>query len=386
MATVIKTNIDVNELCSILKIELRSETREFFEIKSNLVKNRLALKSIIQDKIFMKIINKRYVLFFPIYLNKVGDYLLAIEVLGEIYDQFGIDDYYKFVLADTLHLLNYYDASLILINQISSSNELMLECGALYSHVQKHLGNFSDAIQNLDSFITKFKNADFNYQYLIEKKASILYFVYLNKIIDRTIKNKHEIESAFEEAKQIISQLNSNPHNDVYNAALTAYNNPLKALSMTESCLNLLVISDDRFVFNAYYVKAEILRKLNRFDEAYYNYGLASGIYCNHIDINLIDQCYFSAKYLEMKGFVKGTLSTQLFNKRMEIESMSLISDQIIQSIIKKMIKQDVELHSNNHDNMLFNKSILTLINNSSSKQLKDYLDNIMIKNIFVIL
>lgn len=182
-----------------------------------------------------------------------------------------------------------------------------------------------------------------------------------------------------------------NAHTDMYYAAFLVKSNLLQAQNLIEDVVEKMCQDNDRLRYNAYYVKAEILRFSSCYNEAYAMYLLASGITENHADLNLLDQAYFSCKAMERLGLVKGLNSLQIksFKETHFADGKRKVITDIYrnENSLKNMMIDMLKLHGaadilkDNYPE--FNRLLLEFIDNPERAN-EDIA--IFMKNIFVIL
>lgn len=368
----ISVEIENEELEKLLNIKFEHELTNMPKIS-----NPLIIKSILNSADYQIIIKGCHCCFFVIYLNRIGKYKDAYDLINRFINEGNKKPELFLCMADTLHLMNYYQTALELLNLVihdQNAPHLFTQSLFLQAHIYKHLGKFELAISKIKSIKAKEHKTN-----VLKKLVSLYYLQYLDCKLKNSIESAEGFYKLAEETNNLIAE-EADAHSKIYEAALLARNNPLDALSLIEACIEHFEAENDRLIFNAYYVKAEILRVMNRYDEAYKYYGLSSGIYCNHSDINLIDQNYFSAKYLEKRKFVRGLLSKQL-EKKVRVENKAIYDYAIANHNI---LLGDMQKEKDNEP--VFNLLIKNTINKYSLSKKTDELDEMMIDTIFIIL
>lgn len=332
--------------------------------------NAYALKKVIDsNKIFLDM-NENYII--PLYYNKIGNYEKALQyMLANINSKFDeTTDVYKYILADTFHLNGEYIIATSILKNISNKSAFVTK---LEMHLEKHLGNFSNYSATID--YSNLKLLSIAMIDLIDKSINN---VVAKKINFVTANNPNLDINKYEIKTTEISNYN------MYRAVFLASDNKLnEALELINNCIAKFESENDHYYYNAYYIKAEILRIMNDFSEAYKFYLKSSGILDDHVDINLLDQNYFSTKSLELLGYVHGDASDRIIaykeNHYDKLNHKKYISNIEIPEMYDECLKEKI--------NLRFNQKILNIINETSlNDKDSNKLKTILLNNIFIIL
>ena len=297
---------------------------------------------------------------------KEGNYLEAYQRLIKIDGHGNIGFYY--LLADCLHLLGEYQSSLkILESLIDFADYISFKKGELENieklkiHVKKHLGKFSDALYDANLYFPKCNDDEWSYKLLSIKMLDRLYCNL------KSIKTENDKKIDYSDLDFCSANENLTKYK-MYKSLIICQKDKENAIKLIDEVINVFENENDRYKYNAYYIKAEILRTMENYEEAYQFYIKSSGILDNHVDINLLDQNYFSTKILETLGLVKGNISSNIleckkrnYNKGNHRKGFKFEE--------KKPIKLE------------FNQTILNLLKTDQSK-MKRILNN----NLFIIL
>ena len=332
--------------------------------------NAYALKKVIDsNKIFLDM-NENFII--PLYYNKIGNYEKALQyMLANINSKFDeTTDVYRYILADTFHLNGEYIIAASILKNISNKSAFVTK---LEMHLEKHLGNFSNY-----SATTDYSNLKLLSIAMIDLIDKSINNVVAKKINFVTANNPNLDINKYEIKTTEISNYN------MYRAVFLASDNKLnEALELINNCIAKFESENDHYYYNAYYIKPEILRIMNDFSEAYKFYLKSSGILDDHVDINLLDQNYFSTKSLELLGYVHGDASDRIIaykeNHYDKLNHKKYISNIKIPEMYDECLKEKI--------NLRFNQKILNIINETSLND-KDWnkLKTILLNNIFIIL
>lgn len=397
--------------------------------KKNILSDVMVIKNMLEDDNEVYILTQYPKFLYTRYLMRIGEYEKALNEFNSMDVDKKTAPLGRYILSDILHLNNMYsagyiiasDACLKLESEINGEQTIlhrkylfnMLEM--LKAHIAKHMGFFTDdTVTSNDKFL--FESANKLLSYLISDINSFstdsvencnMNRTCLNESFIRNIQCKMEINQYFATLSLALSERNystniyvprmdvlyapGNAHTDMYYAAFLAKSNLLQAQNLIDDVVEKMCQDNDRLRYNAYYVKAEILRFSSCYQEAYAMYLLASGITENHADLNLLDQTYFSCKALERLGLVKGLNSMQIKSfKEANFKNYctrKTENDSSIGNNMKKRIINMLDLQG--HSDILednypeFNKLLLEFIDNP--EQSNDNIADFM-KNIFVIL
>ena len=300
--------------------------------------NAYALKKVIDsNKIFLDM-NENFII--PLYYNKIGNYEKALQyMLANINSKFDeTTDVYKYILADTFHLNGEYIIAASILKNISNKSAFVTK---LEMHLEKHLGNFSNY-----SATTDYSNLKLLSIAMIDLIDKSINNVVAKKINFVTANNPNLDINKYEIKTTEISNYN------MYRAVFLASDNKLnEALELINNCIAKFESENDHYYYNAYYIKAEILRIMNDFSEAYKFYLKSSGILDDHVDINLLDQNYFSTKSLELLGYVHGDASDRIIaykeNHYDKLNHKKYISNIKIPEMYDECLKEKINLRFN---------------------------------------
>lgn len=300
----ITLELDNNAIQDMITVaRANNEESEIFNLKEGSINSVLPFQEVLQNKTYFNIVKNNNSYIIPLYFMHTGEYEKALNILLNDYELNYQDEYLSYLLADCLHYLNMYDfASSVIDMCTQSTSKLSLEFELLKIHVLKHQGEFVQAIEEGRRYNKNKSEID-------DKLLSIYYLNYLQNCTGDMTKDSDYIQF-----KSLLEQPIKSQRKQIYKAVLYAHTNIHKALTTIDNCIFYFEKTNDRYRYNAYYIKAEILRIMNSFDEAYQYYLKASGMEDGHNDLNLLEQTYFSTKALEKLGFVKGDLSTRIVN------------------------------------------------------------------------
>lgn len=386
----IDTNLSEEDINDILCMEEKETLHSINDIK-----NVFTIEALSENKLYRELLIKDRNIITILYKLKIGQYMDALKILIE--QRFNISQKrYFFLLADCLHLLNLYEQAYIILNyaQITHSDDPLLNQKAtlLRSHILKHMGRFNKEdclITQKDDSSRLLSNQDNR-----DKIAVNMYFSnLLSKLKGR--KEKYLLETILQGIKNGIDfsaqKVEESIKNKMYYAALTAHKRPDQSLKSLNETIEYYEKTDNRLRFNAYYIKAEILRIANRFEEASSYYIKSSGILDGHFDLNLLDQNYFSLRALERLGLINENSSYQI--KKYKQSSIKELIDKLnptlkllstnkslsLPTSIDTEIKQDSILKP-----LCFNNALLDYINSEALD--KTELRNLLLDTVFIIL
>lgn len=386
----IDTNLSKKDINDILCMEEKEALRSIDDIK-----NVFTIEALSENKLYRELLIKDRNIIIVLYKLKIGQYMDALKILIE--QRFNISQKrYFFLLADCLHLLNLYEQAYIILNnaQITHSDDPLLNQKAtlLRSHILKHMGLFNkedcrmDQEEDSSSILSNQDNGD--------KIAVNMYFSnLLSKLKGR--KEKYLLKTILQGIKNGIDfsaqKVEESIKNKMYYAALTAHKRPEQSLKVANETIEYYEKTDNRLRFNAYYIKAEMLRIANRFEEASSYYIKSSGILDGHFDLNLLDQNYFSLRALELLGLINENASYQI-KKYKQTAIQELISE--LKPILKLLSANtclslpslsDTELNQNSLlEPLCFNNALLDYINSEALD--KTELRNLLLDTVFIIL
>lgn len=390
------------------------------------IKNVLVINDILEDEF-----HRNSVLAYPpnllvIYYLKTGEYIKALQILQSFTTTDDRDakarkqdtkacNYECYLWSDTLHLLNMYNAAYTMCHGLlaqlekneawlEKSEVMLLEAKVLklQAHIAKHLGAFSgdcayplnanwglvdsnallEEMMKTDSASdvcaeTKRKIAVNNYFACLKRQLDERTFMY-NYVREKTPKIKLEdLVALFENTE--------NPDEKLYFAAFNARINPTQSLKVIDDIIEFYVKTENRRKFNAYYVKAEILRIMSKYQSAYEYYLMSSGILDGHQDVNLLDQNYFSLKALEMLGLANGIASRQVreYKARFYTEKGARVDEKVIAEAANERLPRDA-CTLDTESELEFNDALLRYIDSDTLD--KKSLENLLLHNVFIIL
>lgn len=394
----IKTSIDKAELAEIIKNKTGQtcphDTVEKMKIFDDINKV-LIIDEILNDDFNKTIIKNDINMIYVLYYLKTGKYSKALDILAskDVYTGKKSDPYKNYVIADTLHLLNCYANASSICHFIMSESVgglLYRKAVELNAHIMKHIGffDYADSRDNdvfessSNELLDRLGNDEETLEFIKEKKTLNNYFSRLKKVLEKNAEGiSNDIKYTNKLAEFFAS--NKNPDTRMYYAAFSAYNNLIEADKCIDDLIEFYEKTDKRRRFNAYYVKAEILRKKQKYAEAYEYYMRSSGVEDGHVDVNLLDQNYFSLKALEKLGLVQGKGSLCVKNYKAKFftpEGFRLDEN----SIEKKLSSYDIIEKDEKICSHAFNNALLSYIDGESvsAEQLCHLLD----ENIFLIL
>lgn len=340
-----KSAMNYFELAKILKNYNSNDNLSKYNEYIKKINNVLSIKDVCEmDEI---IIQKNACYFLPLYFDYIGDYMTSYDIICKMFNESLKDQFFMYIVANNLHLRCKYNEAIAILSIIinDSSSVIYKKAKTLLGHCYKHLGLFDNS---LDVFYS-----DTNYD--CARLISIYYLIYLTFLL----KEKRSDYSLLEKALALYNDIDEpSSRNRIYLAAIEATLNKKidYAENIIDRCISEFLITDDRYIYNAYFIKAEILRLKFKYNEAYDYYLLSSGINNNHKDINLYIENYFFIKYLELMNFVNKNASKK----------------------IEKLIAEfDVNI-----DDMRFDSLLLDTIKTKNI----DELSKILFDNVFIIL
>ena len=395
----IKTSIDNAELAEIIESKTGKTCPHDRVEKMNMfddINKVLIIDEILNDDFNKTIIKDDMSMIYVFYYLKTGKYSKALDILADknVYTGKKFDSYKNYVIADTLHLLNCYaNASSIcysIMAETGGGGLLYRKAVELNAHIMKHIGFFDDADypgkdvfeSSSNKLLDCLGNDEETLKFIKEKKTINNYFSRLKKILEKNAEGISKDTKYTNKLAEIFAP-NKNPDTRMYYAAFSAYNNLIEADKCIDDLIEFYEKTDNRRRFNAYYVKAEILRKKQKYAEAYGYYMRSSGVEDGHVDVNLLDQNYFSLKALEKLGLAQGTGSLCVKNYKARFftpEGFRLDES----SIENKLRNYDILEKDEKTCLHAFNNALLFYIddNTVSEEQLCHLLD----ENIFLIL
>lgn len=350
--------------------ELIANDEELYE-KVRACKNEIDVYNYELDKIII-----RYYLIVGKY-DKALDYIIMVISANK---QDVTSDYdFIYILADAFHLTNRYSLALELIDNYYSNameEDLKKKYLKLKLHILKHQGKFDNSIKIGTSIKNSLSDDDLNCKLLSIRMLRTIYNN-LNKTTKTILKDKSDF------SKLIVSFTPNSfdvlPRYNMYKAIIIAFKDIDQSMRLIDDCIEFFEKTNHRYIYNAYYVKAELLRYMNRFMEAYQYYLKSSGIYDNHYDKNLLDQNYFSTRCLEKLGLVNGNLSERIMEYKKN-NDLSGLYNSSINSILPL-----ISFKPKNRKKVLqFNKRLLSLVDDNNFDA--DKIKAILLKYLFIIL
>lgn len=387
----IDTNLSKKDINDILGMEAKETIDSINDIK-----NVFTIEALSENELYRELLIKDRNIITVLYKLKIGQYMEALKILIE--QRFNIPQKrYFFLLADCLHLLNLYEQAYIILNyaQITHSADPLLNQKAtlLRSHILKHMGLFNKEDCRMDQ--EEDSSSILSNQDTWDKIAVNRYFSnLLSKLKGR--KENYPLEYIIQGIENGIdfstqTKVEASIKNKMYYAALTAHKRPDQSLKAANETIEYYEKTDNRLRFNAYYIKAEMLRIANRFEEASSYYIKSSGILDGHFDLNLLDQNYFSLRALELLGLINENASYQI-KKYKQTAIQELISE--LKPILKLLSANtclslpslsDTELNQNSLlEPLCFNNALLDYINSEALD--KTELRNLLLDTVFIIL
>lgn len=347
------------KLCKKISSYSQSTDRYYYELDKIIIRYYLIVGK--YDKALEKIIN----------VIKRNEQQNDFNVLAD-YD-------FIYILADTFHLTNRYSLALEFIEKYKYNlmdEDLKRKYNKLELHILKHQGKFDESIKFGESLKIEFSDDDLNCKLL-----SIYMLQIINDKIDKTT------ETILEDKIDLLGLIKSftpnridvMPRYNMYKAIIVAYKDINQSMFLIDDCIEFFEKTNNRYIYNAYYVKAELLRYMNRFVEAYQYYLKSSGICNNHYDKNLLDQNYFSTRCLEKLGLVNGNLSERIWEYKIN-NDYSEVYNKSIESILSLISFKP----STSENALQFNEKLLSLFDDIHFDA--DKIKAILLKYLFVIL
>lgn len=387
----IDTNLSKKDIDDILGMEAKKPI-----VSINDIKNVFTIEALSENELYRDLlINDRNIIT-VLYKLKIGKYIEALKILIE--QRFDISQKrYFFLLADCLHLLNLYEQAYIILNhaQITHSDDSLLtqEAMILRSHILKHMGRFNKEDCRMEQ-----EEDSSSILYNQDKRDKIAVNMYFSNLLSKLKgrKEKYLLETILQDIKNGIdfskqAKVEESIKNKMYYAALTAHKRPEQSLKSLNETIEYYEKTDNRLRFNAYYIKAEMLRIANRFEEASSYYIKSSGILDGHFDLNLLDQNYFSLRALELLGLINENASYQI-KKYKQTSIQELIAE--LNPILKLLSANTslslpsfnrTEINQNSLlEPLYFNNALLDYIN--SEELDKTELRNLLLDTVFIIL
>lgn len=364
------------------------------------IKNVLVINDILENEF-----HRDFVLAYPpnllvIYYLKTGEYEKALDILVGFAD---CNSWYcVYLLADTLHLLNMYHAAYTLCSTLLGSkiaspfeNEVII----LQAHILKHMGLFDSSFSDADwhetnstELLKKVRGSGSAQHDAVSVEIKLLvneYFDGLLKQLERRFDcyDKHDAARMEETRTRLLAILKnvSDPDQKLYAAAFGVWDNPSISLKLIDDIIEYYERTENRRRFNAYYVKAEILRIMHKYGCAYEFYVKSSGMLDGHRDVNLLDQNYFSLKALETLGLATGIASLHVreYKKKYYTEYGARTDEKEIVEITRKVLAH-LNCDEDTRHFLRFNTALLNYIDSDQID--KKALLELLMRNVFIIL
>lgn len=371
----------LNESNTTNEIKTNYNTKAKISTKCNVIR----LNNIITNeknkwvtKVFLNDYEKKdYLGYVVLYLMETGLYVKAGKIIN---DNENNNIYYNYLLADCAHLLNHYQLSLKILNDIlvpkNQGHELLNNVKSLKIHVLKHMGEFDESIK----YYNEINNGDISIK---RRMPAIYYLNYLMKSLDNYVIANKDNSDDYHSFITSLNEIDLDAYQSIYYAAYMFEKNYKIAFDIIDNSIETFERTNDRLKYNAYYIKAEMLRHMQKFNDAYHYYLLSSGILENHFDINLLDQNYFSMKYLEYNKLVIGNASNKVLearNTHFDVFNRRINKDNDLD--FEKCYKH-YGIKMNESEHLEFNEMLIKYANNNfESYRIKEIID----KNIFIIL
>ena len=205
------------------------------------------------------------------------------------------DDYYSFsfICADLLHLENKYYQALNAFDQLRitylSVATRQIQIIEKISHIKKHLGDFSGAINELKRLPRELR---------ISKSVSLLLLSYSQYHNIQDLMSAKECLNIMESEKEkYITKAKDSFH--TYQAVVFIYEYKYNLAHNTINiAINLYEKNDSRFLNNCYYIKAEIYRHEGKFVKACEYYQKCLDSYRFNGDFDVYSLAYIMIVYL----------------------------------------------------------------------------------------
>lgn len=358
--TLYKLIIEDEKLCKITNSYRLNNVGYYYELDKIVIRYYLVVGK--YDKALEKIIS----------VIKANEQKNSVNVFTD-YD-------FIYILADTFHLTNRYSLALDLIEKYYSDamdEDFKKKYLKLKLHILKHQGKFDDSIHLGDDLKKRFLNDDD----LNCKLLSIYMLQIISKRLDKPT------ETILEDKSDLLgliktftpNRIDVMPRYNMYKSIIIAFKDINQSMRLIDDCIEFFEKTNNRYIYNAYYVKAELLRYINRFTEAYQYYLKSSGIYDNHYDKNLLDQNYFSTRCLEKLGLVNGNLSERIWEYKIN-NDLSEVYNTSIESILSLVSFKP----STSENTLQFNEKLLSLVDDDKFDT--DKIKAILLKYLFIIL
>ena len=398
----IKAGLSGRELREMVRVQIGKDY-DFVKAFPDLdIKNVLTLDDILHDCFYKKFIDACPPNLLVIYHLKTGEYLKAMWILSKLSTRG--DRYNRYLWADTLHLLNLYHIAytlcIYLANEKEEDVEFVIKTKELLSHIAKHMGIFTAdcipgngkdwALIDSNSLMEEIKGMSKDAVTLAERKIAVNnYFFKLTMRLEGLIfsSGNYLREDNEQDELKLLALFadSSDPDQKMYYAAFSARENPTKALKIIEDIIEFYEKTENRRRFNAYYVKAEVLRIMNRNRSAYDYYLKSSGILDNHHDVNLLDQNYFSLKALERLGLVSGLASQQVREYKSRyytVQGARTDESKIVKQI--RTIFPGIVYNEDTEFVLQFNNALLHTVDSEEIDN--EALQKLLMDNVFIIL
>ena len=201
----------------------------------------------------------------------------------------------RFLNADLLHLENHYEEALEHIENLRienlNDNEKQMIVAEKISHIKKHMGEFKEAIAEIDFLpdsIKTFKCLSLNllaYCQYEEKKYLDEANNLLYRIEQIEIKEYDEHKDSF----------------NTYRAVTAAYDQKYDtAHKMIRKAINMYLENDSKFLNNCYFIEAEIYRHQKMYSLALKYYQKCLDAYRFNGDFDIYSLAYVMIKYINL--------------------------------------------------------------------------------------
>ena len=399
------------------RLSLRgTEAKEPTDENCHAVDHVFLLENLLTDDLNRQIIRENTEFVFPLYYLKTGEYHAALHCLRHLYH---IEDLFSvYLLADALHLLNLYRESLTCLNHLytnlvtctknknadAKSNgcekkenpeeekyKLLSQATVKqYAHVLKHIGNFTDEqrgknlAESSDGMFRKYEELSFKNSDTAKRK------IFLNSYFCKLLAVLRE-ETATKLSDDDPAKLfgaSDDADDRMYYAAFSAFGKRTEAMLCIDEIIEFYEKTNNRRRYNAYYIKAELCRLECAYDTAYSLYLKASGIGDGHIDLNLLDQSYFSMRLLELLGLVNGTGSRQVLSYRNKyFKGDGSRTDIERYTELLSQMEQDLHMQKDEPYRLQFNEALYHYIRRAEQGSIaEDAVKNMLTENLFIIL
>jgi len=287
------------------KFHKKLSSEELRRLQEYSAGNLLSLNLALKDEVsFERFLHSNDNIFTLSNLMEEGDYIQARRFIEDLtsYEKGELkSDYkYKFLMAELLHLENKYQESLedfeFLRDENLNDKDKMKEIIERIAHVNKHLGNFKGAINELEHF------PFFKEEERLPKLLSLYLLDYLYT------ENKISLDKSFEliqtmrlDKDMYITKSKDSFH--TYEAIVLCYSrNYLSAHKSIDLSIAKYEKLKSRHVNNCYFIKAEIYRFEKKYKMAFKYYQLCLDAYAFNNDFDIYTIVYVLLKYVSSKS------------------------------------------------------------------------------------